>query len=93
MKPLALILPLFCCISCLQHPVRNTDIPELMDGPIPVRIGVATSSTWFWLWDTGDSSVERAQQNGGITRISSVTKAATSYLGFLKRHTTTVRGQ
>lgn len=94
MKRSLLILPLLCCTACLwQQPVRNTDMPDSVDGPIPTRIGVATSTTWLWLWDSGDASIERARQNGGITRISSVTKATTSYLGLMKRHTTTVRGE
>lgn len=94
MKRVLLILPLLCCSSCLlQQPVRNTDIPDSTEGPIPIRIGVATSTTWLWLWNTGDSSVERARQNGGITQVSSVTQATTSYLGIFKRHTTTVRGE
>ena len=94
MKHSLLILPLLCCTACLwQQPVRNTDMPDSLEGPIPIRVGVATSTTWLWFWDTGDSSTERAQQNGGITRVSSVTKASTSYLGFLKRYTTTVRGE
>ncbi len=93
MKRSLLILPLLCCTSCLLQPVRNTDMPDSWEGPIPTRVGVATSTTWLWLWDTGDSSVERAQHNGGISQVSSVTKATTSYLGFIKRHTTTVRGE
>lgn len=94
MKRLSHLLPLLFCASCIwQQPVRNTDIPGATDGPIPTRVGVACSTTWFWLWNSGDSSVERAQQNGGISQVSSVTKASTSYLGFVKRYTTTVRGE
>ncbi len=94
MKKLSLILPLLLCASCIwQQPVRNTDMPGVLDGPIPTRVGVSTSTTWLWLWDTGDSSVERAQQNGGVPQVSSVTKASTSYLGLVTRYTTTVRGE
>lgn len=93
MKRLLLVLPMLCSTSCLLQPVRNTDMPDSLAGPIPTRVGVATSTTWLWLWDTGDSSVERAQQNGGISQVSSVTRASTSYLGFVKRYTTTVRGE
>ena len=92
-KKLRLILPLFLCTSCmLQHPVRNTDIPDATGGPIPTRVGESAATTWFWLWKSGDDSVERAKLNGGISEISSVTKASNSFLGFIKKHTTTVRG-
>lgn len=94
MKKFALILPLLLCSACIwQQPVRNTDMPDTTDGPIPTRVGVARSTTWFWLWDTGDASVDKARQNGGISQVSSVTKASVSYLGLVKRHTTTVRGE
>lgn len=89
-----LLLPLLLCSACIwQQPIRNTDMPDSMDGPIPTRVGVASSATWFWLWDTGDSSVDKARQNGGITQVSSVTKASESYFGIVKRYTTTVRGE
>lgn len=93
MKKLLLLIPLLLHPSCmLQQPVRNTDMPEAGNSPIPTRVGTATGTTWFWLWETGDASVERAQQNGGITKVSSVTRATDSFLGFVKKHTTTVRG-
>jgi hypothetical protein len=93
MKKFLLLLPLLFCSACLFHPVRNTDIPNATGGPIPTRVGVSTSTTWFWLWNTGDASIDTAQQNGGITNISSITQATNNYLGFIKRHTTTVRGE
>ncbi|MBO5683697.1 MAG: hypothetical protein J6R92_02000 [Akkermansia sp.] len=94
MKHALLLLPIFLCTACLlQQPVRNTDIPDATGGPIPTRIGVSTATTWFWLWDSGDASVDTAQQNGGITNISSITKATNNYMGIIKRHTTTVRGE
>ncbi len=94
MKKHILLLSLLLCQACtLQQPVQNTDIPDSDNGPIPVRVGVSTSTTWFWLWETGDSSVDKAQQNGGITDISSVTKSTRTFLGIVKKHTTTVRGK
>lgn len=93
MNKLLSILPLIFCTACtLQQPVQNTDIPDATGGPIPTRVGVASSVTWFWLWESGDSSVDTAQKNGGITQISSVTKSKKSYLGIIEQHTTTVRG-
>lgn len=92
-KALRNILPLLLCASCtLPQAVRNTDIPDSTGGPLPTRIGVASSTTWFWVWQTGDSSVPTAQQNGGIEEVSSITKTTNSYLGIVKRHITTVRG-
>lgn len=93
MKKLFLLFPLLLCSACIwQQPVSNTDIPDATGGPIPKRVGLATAATWFWFWNTGDASVERAQQNGGITEVSSVTKSSKNYFGLYKRHTTTVRG-
>ncbi len=92
MKTVLLALPLLLCTSCMLQPVRNTDIPDATGGPIPTRVGVSTATTWFWAWHSGDASVETARQNGGITTISSVTKATNNYLGIIKCHTTTVRG-
>lgn len=94
MRRIVLLIPLIFCSSCLwQQPVRNTDIPGATEGPVPIRIGVSRSTTWFMLWETGDSNVETAKRNGGITEVSSVTKASNSYLGIIKRYTTTVRGK
>ena len=94
MKKTLLLLPLLLCAACQwQIPVRNTDTPDMDGGPLPTRIGVSTATTWFWLWESGDASVSTAQENGGISSISSVTKATNSYLGIIKRHTTTVRGE
>ena len=93
MKKLSLILPLLLCASCIwQQPVRNTDMPGVLDGPIPTRVGVSTSTTWFWLWESGDSSIEQAKEKGGIVTVSSITTSEQSFLGFIRRNTTTVRG-
>lgn len=94
MKKLPLLIFLLFCPACtLQQPVRNTDMPDSSDGPIPTRVGVATATTWFWLWETGDASVAKAQQNGGIKQVSSVTRSTDDFLGFIRKHTTTVRGE
>lgn len=93
-KKFSLLIPLLLCTACQWQPiVRNTDTPDIDSGPLPTRIGVATATTWFWLWESGDASVVTAQNNGGISSISSVTKATNNYLGIIKHHTTTVRGE
>ena len=81
-----------CLISGCQSPVHNTNVPGSVEGPLPTRVGVARGSTWFWLWDTGAASIEQARQNGGIRNVSSVTTSTRNYLGILKEHTITVRG-
>jgi hypothetical protein len=93
MKKLLLLLPLALCTACLwQQPVRNTDMPDSLNMPFPTRVGKATSTTWFWMWETGDSSVKHAQGNGGIAEVSSITTSTNNYFGIIKRHITTVRG-
>lgn len=93
MKKFLLLLPLALCTACLwQQPVRNTDMPDSLNMPFPSRVGKATSTTWFWMWETGDSSVKHAQDNGGITEVSSITTSTNNYFGIIKRHITTVRG-
>lgn len=93
MKRLVLLLPLMMCTACLwQQPVRNTDMPDTVNYPFPTRVGEASSTTWFWIWETGNASLEQAQQNGGITEVSSITRSSDSFLGIIKRYTTTVRG-
>ena len=93
MKKHLLLLPLALCTACLwQQPVRNTDLPDSRNLPFPTRVGKATSTTWFWIWETGDSSIKQAQENGGITEVSSITNSTNNYFGIIKRHITTVRG-
>ena len=93
MKKVLLLLPLIFCTSCLwKQPVQNTDWPDTQESPFPTRIGEASSITWFWMWKTGDASIKQAQDNGGITEVSSITTSTNNYFGIIKRHTTTVRG-
>ncbi|MBR1982527.1 MAG: hypothetical protein IKA23_07240 [Akkermansia sp.] len=81
-----------CLISGCHGPVHNTNVPGSAEGPLPTRVGVARGATWFWLWDTGTATMEQARQNGGIRSVSSVTSSTKNYLGILKKHTVTVRG-
>lgn len=94
MKSLHLLIPLLLCTSCIvQHPVRNISILSDDGDPIPTLVGHASSTTWFWTWTTGDSSIEKAQQNGGITTVNSVTRTTNSFLGFVVHEQVTVRGE
>lgn len=93
MRKAPLILATLFCTGCLWlQPVRNTDTPDTADYPFPTRVGTASSTTWFWFWETGDASAEKAQKNGGITKVSSITRCENSFLGLIRRQSTTVRG-
>ena len=57
------------------------------------RVGRA-ESTGIIFFATGDSSVQKAMQNGGITKIHHVDSNVTSVLGgFFVRYTTVVYGE
>ncbi len=92
---LTALLSLLLCNACLMQPA-SSNISELEaadHSPFPILVGKSTSTRWFWLWETGDSSVDLAQKNGGITQVSSITKSSNNYLGIVVRQTTTVRGK
>ncbi len=57
------------------------------------KIGKATSTSILGLIATGDSSIQAAAKNGGITKISHVDYAANSILGIYGQYTTIVYGQ
>lgn len=93
MKHLYLCPALLLWCACTPSSIINTDLPGKSITPLPTRIGTATKTTWFGLWETGDASTDTAQQNGGITEISSISNASDNYLWIYKRETTTVRGE
>ena len=93
MKHLYLCPALLLWCACTPSSIINTDLPGKSITPLPTRIGTATKTTWFGLWETGDASADTAQQNGGITEISSISNASENYLWTYKRETTTVRGE
>ncbi len=93
-KRLLLLLPLLLCISCIaQLPVSNIPAINTEGDPIPTLVGRASSTSWFWLWTTGDSSVEQAKKNGGITNVTSISRATNSFLGIIVHEAITVRGE
>ncbi|MGK5083608.1 TRL-like family protein [Bdellovibrionota bacterium FG-1] len=57
------------------------------------RVGEACASSILGLIATGDSSIEAARRNGGITMISSVDEKAKSILGLWAEYCTIVRGR
>lgn len=93
MKRLLPLLSLLLCSACAMLPqVRNTSLLATEEDAIPTLVGHASSTTWFWLWTTGDASVEKAKENGGIKNITSITQTSDSFLGFIETKETTVRG-
>ena len=89
------LLSLLLCTSCIVQPsVSNvSEMEEAENAPIPTLVGKSSSTRWFWLWHTGDDSVELAQKNGGITNISSITRTSNRYFGIVVQNITTVRGE
>ena len=92
---LPLLLSLLLCNSCIMQPsVSNiSEMEEAENAPIPTRVGKSSSTRWFWLFHTGDDSVELAQNNGGIKNISSITRTCNRYFGIVVQNITTVRGE
>jgi hypothetical protein len=56
------------------------------------KVGMAYTTTYFWLVATGDASIQTAMKNGGITKIHHVDYKATSILGVYTKVTTFVYG-
>jgi hypothetical protein len=56
------------------------------------KVGKATANSYFALIATGDSSIEAAAKNGGITKIKFVDHKAKNILGFIGEYTTYVYG-
>ena len=86
---------LLLCSSCIMQPsVSNiSEMEEAENSPIPTLVGKSSSTRWFWLFHTGDDSVELAQKNGGIRNISSITRTCNRYFGIVVQNITTVRGE
>jgi hypothetical protein len=56
-------------------------------------VGHASATTWFGTWTSGDASIEQAQKNGGITKVSSITRTTNNFLGLVITQQITVRGE
>lgn len=56
------------------------------------RTGTAESTSYLGLVALGDSSIEAAKKNGGITSVSSVDTHRKNILGIVTSYTTTVKG-
>lgn len=56
------------------------------------RVGEATSTSYLGVVALGDSSIEAAKRNGGISSVSSVDVKRKNILGIITSYTTVVRG-
>lgn len=56
------------------------------------RTGTAEATSYLGLVAVGDSSIEAAKKNGGITSVSSVDTHRKNILGVVTSYTTTVKG-
>ena len=56
------------------------------------KVGKATSNSYFALIATGDSSIETAAKNGGISKIKFIDWKVKNILGFMGEYTTYVYG-
>ncbi|MEK7397079.1 MAG: TRL-like family protein [Candidatus Poribacteria bacterium] len=57
------------------------------------RVGEACSKSFAGIIAVGDSSIETARRNGGITMISSVDEHINSFLGVFAKYCIIVRGR
>ncbi len=99
-KILALLMFAALITGCAtQGPIGGILIDNtipLMVGDDSVRadkVGTATSQSYLAMIAVGDSSIEAACQNGGITKISHVDRKVKNILGFIGEYTTTVYGE
>lgn len=56
------------------------------------RVGEATSTSYLGVVALGDSSIDAAKRNGGISSVSSVDVKRKNILGIITSYTTVVRG-
>ena len=71
----------------LKLPVTATD------NSVSTKVGMSESFSCFGLVATGDSSIETAKKNGGITKVSHVDWEAENILGFFGKYKVTVYGE
>ena len=92
----ALAISAFVLSSCgaplIGAAYTDITIPVTATTASGSKVGTATSTNYLTLWAEGDSSIEAAKKNGGITTVSSVDTKIHSILGIITTYTTTVRG-
>ncbi|MBI9020163.1 MAG: TRL-like family protein [Verrucomicrobia bacterium] len=101
MKKALLLLALTVLITgcATQIPVGfvlidNTLPMQVGDNSVKsTKVGTAMSQSYLGMIAIGDSSIQTAAQNGGITKISHVDWKVKNILGFIGEYTTTVYGE
>ncbi len=93
---LAFIPTIFGCATAFPVGALYTELKLPVDAASNVKAtkkGVAESESILGLVATGDSSIQAAMKNGGITRISHVDWEAKNILGIIGKYKTVVYGQ
>lgn len=87
------------CASSMRNPAPGLFYSQTQ-GPFNAtsnqagnRIGEACATSYLGLIGMGDSSIEAARRNGGITMITSVDEKYTNYFVFYGKTCTVVRGR
>ncbi len=74
--------------------IDNTLPMEVGDNSVSsTKVGTAMSQSYLGLIAVGDSSIQTAAKNGGITKISHVDWKVKNFLGFIGEYTTIVYGE
>lgn len=81
----ALTRPVGVVYSNVSDPVAATDTAG-------TRTGEATATSYLGVVAMGDSSIDAAKKNGGISTVSSVDVKRTNILGIITKYTTVVKG-
>lgn len=88
---LASMIALSSCTAPMGIVYSDINLPKEISAASGKKVGKSESRSYFALVATGDSSVEAAKNNGGITAVSSVDTKVENILGVAK-YTTTVTG-
>jgi hypothetical protein len=104
MKKMVLLLiggiAIFTLTGCAtSYPVgiiyTNVKLPvtATQNSGMPTKLGVSTSDSYLGIVATGDSSIDKAVRNVGITEVQYVDWQAKSILGFHGIYKTLVKGK
>mgnify|MGYP001567326605 CR=1 FL=1 len=89
----------FGCATGMRAPINGFGFSDLYYGmaissnQAGNRVGEACSKSFAGIIAVGDSSIEAARRNGGITMISSVDEHMNSFLGIFAKYCVVVRGR
>jgi hypothetical protein len=86
----ALTVASFVMMSCV-----SVNSPyAVTTNPIGTKVGQASGTVFFGIFGTVDAGVQKAAQNGGITKIATVDTETKMFLGaMMLTYTTTVTGE